>query len=70
MATSTQPGQSKPPGERSEGLLPEDGSGDGRNDVAEEVNLDQQSDSARRVGQAPATPSPPVPGAAPRPARP
>jgi hypothetical protein len=34
--------------------------GDGRFEVAEEVSLDQQSDNARRVGQAPSD----VPGAA------
>lgn len=41
---------------RSEGLLPEtpDSEEDERVDVAEEMNLDQQSDQARRVGQAPA----------------
>jgi hypothetical protein len=41
---------------RSENLLPAgaaDNTDDGRFDVAEEVNLDQQSDSTRRVGQAP-----------------
>lgn len=41
---------------RSEDLLPAgaaDNTDDGRFDVAEEVNLDQQSDSTRRVGQAP-----------------
>jgi hypothetical protein len=42
---------------RSDSLLPAGSSDDGRFDVAEEVNLDQQSDQARRVGQAdPATP--------------
>ncbi|QBE62341.1 hypothetical protein [Pseudoduganella lutea] len=35
---------------RSEGLLPSQGEEDGRYAVAEEVSLDQQSDSARRVG--------------------
>jgi hypothetical protein len=41
--------------ERSEGLLPaDDATADGRLEVAEEVNLDQQSDAARRVGQPPA----------------
>jgi hypothetical protein len=39
--------------QRSENLLPADEAGDGRYDVAEEVNLDQQGDMARRVGQAP-----------------
>lgn len=38
---------------RSDNLLPDDGqSGDGRFEVAEEVSLDQQSDTARRVGEA------------------
>jgi hypothetical protein len=39
--------------QRSENLLPADDAGDGRYDVAEEVNLDQQGDMARRVGRAP-----------------
>lgn len=40
---------------RSENLLPgEEGAEDGRFDVAEEVSLDQHSDEARRIGQAPA----------------
>jgi len=40
--------------QRSENLLPgEGGAEDGRFDVAEEVNLDEQSDEARRVGQLP-----------------
>jgi hypothetical protein len=41
---------------RSEDLLPAgaaDNADDGRFNVAEEVNLDQQSDATRRVGQAP-----------------
>jgi hypothetical protein len=41
---------------RSENLLPTgapDQSADGRFEVAEEVNLDQQSDATRRVGQTP-----------------
>ena len=45
---------------RSEDLLPagaadntDNSAADGRFEVAEEVNLDQQSDSTRRVGQAP-----------------
>jgi actin-related protein len=41
---------------RSEDLLPAgqaDNTADGRFEVAEEVNLDQQSDSTRRVGQTP-----------------
>ena len=41
--------------QRSDNLLPgEEGFEDGRFDVAEEVSLDQHSDEARRVGQAPA----------------
>jgi hypothetical protein len=40
--------------QRSENLLPTDGADDGRYDVAEEVSLDQQLDTARRVGKAPA----------------
>lgn len=50
---------------RSENLLPpgKDDS-DGRFDVAEEVNLDQQSDAARHIGQAPEHPAPRVPGTA------
>jgi len=41
---------------RSEDLLPAgaaDNTDDGRFEVAEEVNMDQQSDATRRVGQAP-----------------
>jgi len=39
---------------RSDNLLPGDeGAEDGRFDVAEEVSLDQHSDEARRIGQAP-----------------
>jgi hypothetical protein len=39
---------------RSDNLLPaENGSEDGRFDVAEEVSLDQQSDAARQIGNAP-----------------
>nr|WP_314542905.1 hypothetical protein [uncultured Massilia sp.] len=49
------------PEQRSENLLPTDGGNgnadtagdDGRYEVAEEVNLDQQSDLARRVGKPP-----------------
>jgi hypothetical protein len=37
----------KPSTQRSENLLP------GEDEVAEEVNLDQQSDRARKVGQMP-----------------
>jgi hypothetical protein len=57
MPTSTSPSASPPPA-RPEGLLPADPS---TPEVAEEVSLDQQSDSVRRVGAAP----PHVPGAAP-----
>jgi hypothetical protein len=39
--------------QRSEGLLPAGKAEDGRFDVAEEVNLDQQSDQLRKVGQLP-----------------
>jgi hypothetical protein len=40
--------------QRADNLLPDDaGAADGRFAVAEEVNLDQQSDAARHVGQAP-----------------
>jgi hypothetical protein len=39
--------------DRSENLLPTDGEDDGQFNVAEEVNLDQQGDMARRVGKAP-----------------
>lgn len=41
---------------RSEDLLPAgaaDNTDDGRFEVAEEVNMDQQSDATRRVGKAP-----------------
>ena len=39
---------------RSDGLLPGDsGADDGRFEIAEEVSLDQQSDAARHIGQAP-----------------
>lgn len=39
---------------RSDSLLPgAGGADDGRFEVAEEVSLDQQSDEARRIGQAP-----------------
>jgi hypothetical protein len=61
MSTSDQAGKPQPPAPqagqeaRSDDLLPADGkAGDGRFDVAEEVNLDQQSDTARQVGEAPA----------------
>lgn len=40
--------------QRADNLLPGDeGAADGRFDVAEEVSLDQHSDEARRIGQAP-----------------
>lgn len=39
---------------RSDNLLPgEEGAEDGRFEVAEEVSLDQHSDQARQIGQAP-----------------
>ena len=47
------PGQQQRAENRSESLLPGDDAGDGRYDVAEEVNLDQQSDQLRRVGKPP-----------------
>ncbi|WP_296949471.1 hypothetical protein [uncultured Massilia sp.] len=63
MATPGQPRndgneQRAPAGQeqRSGGLLPADDAADGRYDVAEEVNADQQSDLARRIGQAPQDP--------------
>jgi len=70
MATTDQRPDGNPqdpqPGrpERSDNLLPAEDDEDGRFDVAEEVNLDQQSDGARRIGQAPEDPVPDVPGAA------
>jgi hypothetical protein len=51
-----QNGDDKRDDNRSENLLPAgaaDQSADGRFEVAEEVNLDQQSDATRRVGQTP-----------------
>jgi hypothetical protein len=51
-----QNGDDKRDDNRSENLLPAgaaDQSEDGRFEVAEEVNLDQQSDATRRVGQTP-----------------
>jgi hypothetical protein len=55
MATQDQRGQQgqQQNEQRSENLLPGDDAKDGRYDVAEEVNLDQQGDMARRVGKAP-----------------
>lgn len=63
MTTPEQQGQAGQPEDkqsktdnlnRSENLLPgEEGAEDGRFEVAEEVNLDMQSDDARRVGQVP-----------------
>ena len=47
------PGNAQRAENRSENLLPGDDGGDGRYEVAEEVNLDQQSDQLRRVGHAP-----------------
>jgi len=48
-----EPGQAQRSHDRSENLLPDDDARDGRYDVAEEVNLDQQSDQLRRVGKPP-----------------
>jgi hypothetical protein len=51
-----QNGDDKRDDNRSENLLPAgaaDQSADGRFEVAEEINLDQQSDATRRVGQTP-----------------
>ena len=64
MATNEpKPGDQAQPN-RSENLLPAgDDDSDGRFDVAEEVNLDQQSDDARHIGQAPDKPAPDAPGA-------
>jgi hypothetical protein len=61
-STDPQRGSAQP--NRSENLLPpgRDDS-DGRFDVAEEVNLDEQSDAARHIGQAPDDPLKGVPGA-------
>jgi hypothetical protein len=73
MATSRQPDKTQRDQggaeSRSENLLPaDDAADDDRFDVAEEVNLDQQSDSARRVGQAPESiPQPAGERATPRP---
>jgi hypothetical protein len=58
MATADQTGPGKPNKDssdaRSDNLLPaEDGKDDGRFEVAEEVSLDQQSDTARQVGHGP-----------------
>jgi hypothetical protein len=47
------PGQAQRAHDRSENLLPDDDAKDGRYDVAEEVNLDQQSDQLRRVCKPP-----------------
>jgi hypothetical protein len=47
------PGQAQRAENRSENLLPGDDAKDGRYGVAEEVNLDQQSDRLRRVGKPP-----------------
>jgi hypothetical protein len=63
MATTEQRGNNTAQPDRSENLLPAGDDDDGRFGVAEEVNLDQQSDAARRIGQAPANPAPDVPGA-------
>ncbi|MDQ2823168.1 MAG: hypothetical protein M3Y65_22770 [Pseudomonadota bacterium] len=50
----TAPQADAQPNPRSENLLPADRdstSEDGRFDIAEEVSLDQQSDSSRKIGQ-------------------
>jgi hypothetical protein len=52
-AQRADPGQQQRAENRSESLLPGDDADDGRYDVAEEVNLDQQSDQLRRVGKPP-----------------
>ena len=52
-AQRAEPGQAQRAENRSESLLPGDDAEDGRYDVAEEVNLDQQSDQLRRVGKPP-----------------
>jgi hypothetical protein len=52
-AQRADPGQQQRAENRSENLLPGDDAGDGRFEVAEEVNLDQQSDALRRVGKPP-----------------
>ncbi|SDD46840.1 hypothetical protein SAMN05428966_104316 [Massilia sp. PDC64] len=52
-AQRADPGQQQRAENRSESLLPGDDAEDGRYDVAEEVNLDQQSDQLRRVGKPP-----------------
>ena len=53
---STSPAQPDLPAPRSEGLLPADGA-DEQLEVAEEVSLDLQSDSARQVGAMPREPA-------------
>ena len=65
MATSNeqkdvrQPAPAPDQPQRSDNLLPADSeSDDGRFEVAEEVSLDQQSDAARRIGQASPDPLP------------
>lgn len=67
MATNgPHPASAQP--KRSDKLLPPGtDDSDGRFDVAEEVNLDQQSDSARHIGQAPDELAPGVPNQPPRP---
>ena len=52
-AQRADPGQAQRTENRSENLLPGDDAEDGRYDVAEEANLDQQSDQLRRVGKPP-----------------
>lgn len=64
MATPDQPDKKPAAPSRSENLLPAGETDDGRFDVAEEVSLDQQSDAARHIGQAPDKRAPSVvPGA-------
>lgn len=63
MATTPQQDKDQQPGnrsgtdqgsqQRSEGLLPGGKTDDGRFEIAEEVNADQQSDKLRRTGQLP-----------------
>jgi hypothetical protein len=53
MTDQTTPQPDTNPENRSDNLLPtdDDSGDDGRFEVAEEISLDQQSDSSRRVGQ-------------------
>jgi hypothetical protein len=52
-AQRADPGQQQRAENRSESLLPGGDADDSRFEVAEEVNLDQQSDKLRRVGKPP-----------------